>query len=164
MANDPSLIDQLTKPLEAVACSQMESHSVLADDVLPAPLDEPYEHYVNELDSQTSFLDLDRGGVVGAEEIDVVLGDPYPVIFGQKYLLCERHYLLVEAIVEPPQSWKYLLVDNRVFIPWPDVFSADIFHTSSPPVVMVQPDRYIAGVILNYYVHKYGSDAVRPVS
>lgn len=121
-------------------------------------------HFLDEFSFQTSFFEKARGGVVDHGSINSMLGDPYPVQLGQQYSLCDRHILCIEYIVEPPHSWAKLLTEKKVFVPWPDVLAADIFHYGASQAVLVQSDCYIAGLILLYYIEKYGEASVRKIS
>lgn len=120
-------------------------------------------HYADDLTSQVSFFEKAKGGVVDRDTCEAILGMPYAVRAHQTFLLCGRHYLAIEAVVEPPHRWIKWLDKGRVFIPWPDVLTADIFHHAAPPALLVQPDRYIAGTILNYYIARHGAESVELV-
>lgn len=145
-----SLEDQLLAPLTVETAQESEQ-----------PETEPEVGlFISDLDKQTSFLEGTKAAVADREALEAMLGEPYHVLPGDRFLLCGRHYLVVDHIIDPPHLWKELLVENRVFLPWPDVLAADVFHHTAPASVMVQPDRYIAGTILNYYLARHGQEAV----
>lgn len=168
--SEPDFFDQLLAPLEAIEVrSQPErgkSRAPVA--AMPdAPLQNPegpdveleVGHFLGA-ESQVAFFEKVSGKTADREALEAVLDRPYPVRSHEKYLLCGRHYLSIEEIVEPPQRWRELLVDGRIFIPWPDLLSADIHDHASPPAVLVQPDQQIAGLIINYYHSRWGVDSV----
>jgi len=168
--------DQLCAPLEPIAArvapkASKPTRSAKAEKVADPPAEQAKAqpepvielepgHYLNEFDSQVSFFEKKMGGIADIESLNAVMGEPYHVMFGQTYLLCKIHHLVINNIVDPPHKWKELLIDNRVFIPWPDLMAADLYNHTSYPVVMVQPDRYIAGLILNYYIARHGAESI----
>jgi len=149
---------ELTAPLEPLLIQPPASPAVES-----APINLEPGHFLSEYDNQISFFEKSRGGVADRSLLEAMLGAPYHVLPGQRFFLCGRHVLAVDAIIDPPHRWVELLIDNRIFVPWPDVLAADIFHHTAPPVVMVHPDRYIAGTILNYYVARHGAEAIEMI-
>jgi hypothetical protein len=117
-------------------------------------------HFIAEHDTQVSFFEKKNSGMADRFALEAVLTEPRHVLPGQRFRLCGRHILSVDHVIDPPHRWVELLIDNRIFVPWPDVLAADVFHHTAPSSVMVQPDTYIAGTILDYYVARYGQDSV----
>ena len=173
MSNELDLFfDQLTAPLSSIQAQE----AVIQEDValleetscLPPAEDSVVEliagHFIAEHDTQVSFFEKSTVGVADRSILESILGEPVHVLPSQRYLLCGRHYLVIDNIIDPPHRWAELLIDNRIFVPWPDILAADLFHFTTPASVMIQPDRYIAGMILSYYIARHGAEAVELVS
>lgn len=167
--SEPDFIDQLFAPLEAIEVrSQPERTSSCAPMAMPdAPLENPegaetelqVGHFLGP-ESQVAFFEKINAKTADRKALEAVLDAPYPVRAHEQYLLCGRHYLAIEEIIEPPQRWRRLLEDGRIFIPWPDLLSADIHNHTSPPALLVQPDLGVAGLIINYYIARWGEQSV----
>jgi hypothetical protein len=105
------------------------------------------------------------GEAVNLKILQAILGEPYPVLPHQTFRLCGRHYLFIEEIVDPPQRWAAWLTERRfVFIPWPDILAADLWHYTAPAALLVQPNRVIAGELINYYLARHGPEALEALS
>jgi hypothetical protein len=57
--------------------------------------------------------------------------------------------------------WAPYLIDGAIFCPYPGPFTPFGSVPNKHVLVMVQPDPYIAGHILDRYCDAYGEDAVR---
>jgi len=166
MPDDPTFFfDRLMAPLEEdvpAAPLVVEEPSLPAEVITEAEL--IAGHFVPEHDAQMSFFEKQTGGVADRGILEAILGEPYHVLPHQVFLLCGRHYFAVEEIIDPPQRWKQWLTDGRSFVPWPDLFAAEIFHFTAPSALLVHPDRYIAGAILSIYIERYGASSIEVVS
>ena len=58
------------------------------------------------------------------------------------------HHLVVDDVMTGWATWKPLLVDGSMFVPYPGPFIA-IVADAEPSLVLVQPDRYLAGHVLD---------------
>lgn len=72
------------------------------------------------------------------------------------------HVLIVAEVVTEWHLWsKYLTGENVIFAPYPGPFvPMTIKADNASRVVMVQPDKYIAGHILDHYEEINGADTV----
>lgn len=104
--------------------------------------------------------EVDRGALL--ELVDVTIAEPtYILQTGDHYVLDQRHHLLVESVITGWNAWVPLLVDGAVFCPYPGVFIPFSGRADDHAMIMVQPDTYIAGHILDRFVEVKGKKAVK---
>lgn len=72
------------------------------------------------------------------------------------------HVLIVAEVLTEWQSWKdFLTGDRTIFTPYPGPFVPLTVKAEEYQLVMVQPDAYIAGHILDQYAAVNGAEAVQ---
>ena len=97
-------------------------------------------------------------------KVDVLWGEPsHTVTTGDVYELSmpggEVHILVVADLARGYDKWaKYL--DGRVFMPYPDVYmtTSDIAHQEE--ILLVQPEKYLAGHLLDKHASVHGEESV----
>lgn len=84
--------------------------------------------------------------------LDVTIGEPrHEVLQGEVWRL-ERHILICCEVLTEWSLWKpYLDEDNMIFAPYPGVFIPLTLKADEHTLLMVQPDPYIAGHILDRF-------------
>ncbi len=94
--------------------------------------------------------------------LDVSIADPrHAVKPGDIWYLGERHVLICECVLTGWPVWsKYLTEDEAVFCPFPGPFVPLSMKADEAPFVMVQPDPYAAGHLLDRYADVHGEEAV----
>ncbi len=160
---DDDFFSALTAPLEVIQ-PKAKAMPVVVEDAKLRPPAPQKDLAVGDFmaDRQASFIERAEAPVADREALEGLLGEPYPCRPGQQFQLCGRHLLVIDEVILPPQLWtRHLASKDRSFVPWPDVLAADLFHHTAPPVLMVQPDHYIAGLILNYYLARHGQEAIK---
>ena len=75
--------------------------------------------------------------------------------------MSEKHHLLCAGVISQWSQWKPLLTEDSLFCPYPGVFVPLGGRAATHKLVMVQPDVYIAGHILDRYCEVHGEDAVK---
>lgn len=140
------------------------------------------ELQISEFDlSMTGFLDQDvlanfiKGGTLDGElppgEVDdanrakllelvnITIADPKHVVErGDHYLLSKRHHLLCVSVIDGWPAWAPLLTGTALYCPYPGVFVPFATKAKKHVLIMVQPDTYIAGHILDRYVEAAGGE------
>lgn len=102
----------------------------------------------------------DRGNLLGL--INVTVADPSHVVAeGQSFLLSGRHHLVCTSVIDGWPIWMPLLKDGSLFCPYPGVFVPFCVKAKTNDLVMVQPDGYIAGHILDRYNEVHGDDSIK---
>lgn len=101
-----------------------------------------------------------KGSVLAA--LNVTIDEPrHTVKPGEVWYLGERHVLLCECVLTGWPVWsQYLTDDAAVFCPFPGPFVPLSMKADEVPFVMVQPDPYAAGHLLDRYADVHGEEAV----
>jgi hypothetical protein len=92
---------------------------------------------------------------------DVSIGDPvYEVASGEVWSL-GPHVLVVEQVYDGWQNWVEFLTDEHVlFVPYPTPTLPLTVRANSNRLVMVQPDPWLAGHVLDKYAAVRGEDQI----
>jgi len=102
----------------------------------------------------------DRAGAM-LELAQVTIGEPrHKVEPYDHWLLSERHHLLCCSVIEDWPTWRPLLQRGSLFVPYPGPFVPFGRKAAFHDLVMVQPDAYAAGHLLDRYAEQRGEDAV----
>lgn len=126
--------------------------------------------------ASTSSHDDDESGDGGGEGVsgsdgsllviaDVSVAEPtHQVSTGDVYLLGGKHYLVCVDVMAGWSAWRDLLSDaDRLFVPYPGPYAALSLRADEYTLVMVQPDHYVAGHILDKYAAIRGDESVTKV-
>lgn len=109
------------------------------------------------VDPEAGTID-NRGDLLA--RLDITIADPrHAIERGDHYLLGRRHHLLCCGVMVEWERWKPLLTGTTIFCPYPGPFVAFGEKAETFDLLMVQPDQYTAGHILDRYedVHGVGS-------
>ncbi len=97
--------------------------------------------------------------------VNVTIADPqHRVETGDHYLLEGKHHLLCVSVVSDWPIWSPLLKNDALFCPYPGVFIPFSTRAKKHDLVMVQPDGYIAGHILDRFIEIRGESAVLKIA
>jgi hypothetical protein len=97
--------------------------------------------------------------------VDVTIADPHhQVESGDRWLLSDRHHLICVGIMREWAAWQPFLKPGVLFCPYPGVFVPFGERAKDHTLLMVQPDTYIAGHILDRYAEVHGEPAVQKVA
>lgn len=95
------------------------------------------------------------------ERANISIAEPaHQVDIGDHFILGRRHHLIVASVISGHPQWAPLLIEGTVFAPFPGPFIPFGKMAKTVRIVMVQPDRYIAGHILDLFASSYGAAAV----
>lgn len=112
-----------------------------------------------EADVEEEPAEVERGAMLRL--IDVTIADPkHIVVTGDHWLLDKRHHLLCTGVIRDWSRWAPLLQGDALFCPYPGVFVPFGSRSKTNTLVMVQPDAYIAGHILDRYAEVHGAESV----
>jgi hypothetical protein len=93
--------------------------------------------------------------------IDITIADPrHAVERDQHFILSERHHLVVTSVMRGWPLWAPLLTEETIFCPYPGPFILFGKRADDHPLLLVQPDIYIAGHCLDRYANVHGDDAI----
>lgn len=95
---------------------------------------------------------------------DVTVGEPtHQVHHGEHYLLGGRHHLVVAKVLTEWGQWAPLLVADRIFVPYPGVYVPLTIEAGQTDLVLVQPNPYLAGHLLDKWAGVHGADSITKV-
>lgn len=129
------------------------SHALPHDGQMPLPHDSaPLESSNNELvKSDGSLLELTQ----------ITIAEPQHQVEKGQVWKVGPHVLIVAEVLTEWQSWKdFLTGDRTIFAPYPGPFVPLTVKAEEHQLVMVQPDTYIAGHILDQYEAVKGQGSV----
>jgi hypothetical protein len=95
------------------------------------------------------------------ELASITIAEPkHTVEAGDHWLLSARHHLLCCSVIEDWPRWRPLLKRGHLFVPYPDQFVPFGRKAMECALVMVQPDAYAAGHLLDRYAEVRGEQAL----
>ena len=106
---------------------------------------------VDEGEQRGSMLEL-AAIVKGPPRHSVTLGDVYQL---------DRHRLIVGDVVSDWQLWTPYLVGDALFIPYPGPYVVFAEVATNHTLILVQPDPFIAGHILDEFENINGEGSIR---
>jgi hypothetical protein len=93
--------------------------------------------------------------------IDITIADPRHVVEkDQHFILSDKHHLVATSVMRGWPLWAPLLTDETIFCPYPGPLVLFGKRADDHPLVLVQPDAYIAGHCLDRYADVYGDAAI----
>jgi len=93
--------------------------------------------------------------------LEITIADPrHAIEHGDHYRLGRRHHLLCCGVMVEWERWKPLLTGTTIFCPYPGPFVAFGEKADKFDLLMVQPDQYTAGHILDRYEDIHGQGSV----
>jgi hypothetical protein len=119
------------------------------------------EGYVPGLEGGGDNLDAETADML--ERMDITIEEPrHQVEPGDRYLLGDRHYLFCVGVIDCGKDWAHLLleIEGAYFCPYPGPFVPFGKKAAEHQLIMVQPDTYIAGHLLDRYADANGEDSV----
>jgi hypothetical protein len=72
-----------------------------------------------------------------------------------------RHILAVVDVITDWPVWKPYLTGDSLFLPYPGMYVSLTTGALTHPLVLVQPDRFLAGHLLDKYTAIHGHSDVR---
>lgn len=108
------------------------------------------EEQAELLTAEDDLLDENKSRLL--ELVNITIAEPrHQVERGDHYVLADRHHLLCLSVFSDWAKWSTLLTGNALFCPYPGVFVPFSKRAEQHVLVMVQPDPYIAGHILDRF-------------
>lgn len=92
---------------------------------------------------------------------DVTVGEPdHECQIGDVFRIGERHVLVVADVMNGWRSWKPFLEGESIFVPYPGPYAALSERAELSPMVLVQPDPFLAGHLLD----KFAASSDEPIT
>lgn len=97
--------------------------------------------------------------------LTVTIAEPaHTVEAGDHWVLAGRHHLLCVSVFEDWPAWKPLLKKGYLFVPYPGPFVPFGRKAQEVGLVMIQPDAYVAGHLLDRFAEVRGESALAKIS
>jgi hypothetical protein len=97
--------------------------------------------------------------------VDITIDEPkHQVERGDHYRLHGKHHLLCVGVMDDWPKWISLLTEGAIFCPYPGPFVAYGKKADEHELILVQPDRYTAGHILDRFAEVHGKRAIKKVA
>lgn len=113
---------------------------------------------LDRLAEETSDADQGKGALLA--QADVTVGEPsHRPELGSRWRL-GPHTLVVADLMRQHDRWRDLLRDGVIFCPYPGPFVATAVGLGERTLLLVQPDAYLAGHLLDKYAALYGHDTI----
>lgn len=94
--------------------------------------------------------------------LNITIAEPrHQVENGEEYILGGKHRLIVAQVADEHSKWSKYLTDGTLFAPHAGPAVAICLKASSWNLVIVQPDTYIAGHILDRYEDINGKKSIK---
>lgn len=165
---DFKVVDRLDRLLQEssqpnVGWSQDELLVLRALDLAEAQTEESALEQLEESIEQESVPERLAGDAELLMKLQVTLDEPQTkVSLGQVYII-GKHVLVVADVVTDCKQWRQLLTDDMLFCPYPGpllLLTDRAISADQQSMLLVQPDPYIAGHILDNYKSIYGDEGV----
>lgn len=96
------------------------------------------------------------------ERVNITIADPTHVVETGDVWSVGPHLLICVEVLTEWETWvPYLDGEDCIFAPYPGAFVPLTLKAEEKRLVMVQPDKYIAGHILDRYSEIYGEGEVQ---
>lgn len=119
------------------------------------------EQTLSSLDAENSEQgnEENRGELLSL--LSVAYGEPkHEVLTGDIWKL-GSHIMIIADVMKDWKKWVNYLEEGLLFVPYPGPYVALSKKLDTHPSIMVQPNPYLAGHILDKYVAVHGADSVR---
>lgn len=105
----------------------------------------------------------DRGKLL--ELVNITIADPkHQVMRGDHFVLDRRHHLFCASVITDWAVWAPTLAGSALFCPYPGVFVPFCERAKENNLVMIQPDTYIAGHMLDRWSEAKGENTIVQVA
>lgn len=142
---------QIVKDLEAAGQLPISVHSEDVQALIDSALQQSADDEQAE-GSDGSLLAL----------TNVVIADPRHAVESGDIWHISGHVLICADVMTGWRTWApHLQGDETIFVPYPGPFAPLTIRAEKHPMVLVQPDPYIVGHILDRCEELYGADAIR---
>jgi hypothetical protein len=117
---------------------------------------------MEELHAAAAGEDQDKGSLLALANITIE--EPRTAVEAGDHWQLGQHFLLVCSVVADWPVWAPLLKGDALFCPFPGPFLLASEKARTNPLVLVQPDTYTAGHIIDRYRELFGGDDVRKLA
>jgi len=102
-----------------------------------------------------------RGELLGL--LNVAYGEPNHLVAKGEVYEVGHHILVIADVMDGWKQFMPYLEGDKLFLPYPGPYAALATKLSKKPSVMVQPNEYLAGHLLDKYASIYGEGEIKKV-
>jgi hypothetical protein len=117
----------------------------------------------SELDDLLTLADTggdDKEKASLLSRMQITIADPQTVVAKGDVWRLGKHLLVCDSVIDGWKAWKQYLTDDALFCPFPGPFVLLSVKAATHPLVLVQPDTYVAGHLIDRYIEVHGDQAV----
>jgi hypothetical protein len=115
-------------------------------DILPQSLGFSDDEVANLLSEVEDDEDDEIAGEL-LQKLDLALEEPKVKVSEGEHWKLGNHYLIIVSVLRDYEQWIPYLEAERIFAPYPGAHAS----LAKEPLVMVQPDLYVAGHLIDVY-------------
>lgn len=158
--NQSALLSAWNEQLLTEQAIELKNHGMLP--LLGFPEQQLIDLGILSTQDQNQISNEDRHALLRL--VDIAIADPkYPVTRGDHFRLHKRHHLIVVNVITEWPIWSKHLSDGVLFCPYAGVFVPFSLKARDHILLMVQPDPYIAGHILDRFINVHGKRSVEKI-
>jgi hypothetical protein len=116
---------------------------------------------LNGSKEEASLSQPDRGELLSL--LNVAYGEPKTEVYSGDVYEIGRHFLIIADVMKDWKKYVHYLTDDVLFLPYPGPYIALSFKLDKQKTIMVQPNVYLAGHIIDKYIAVRGADSVKRV-
>jgi len=116
---------------------------------------------LNGSKEEASLSQPDRGELLSL--LNVAYGEPKTEVYSGDVYEVGRHLLIIADVMKDWKKYVQYLTDDVLFLPYPGPYIALSFKLDKQKTIMVQPNVYLAGHIIDKYIAVRGADSVKRV-
>lgn len=102
----------------------------------------------------------ERGDLLDQLEVGLINDPRHEVHHGEHYVIGDRHHLVIASVFTEWHRFVPLLTEHAWFVPYPGPHIPLSDKAETTTLVMVQPDTFIAGHLLDKFESIHGADAI----
>ena len=116
---------------------------------------------LNGSKEEASLSQPDRGELLSL--LNVAYGEPKTEVYIGDVYEVGRHLLIIADVMKDWKKYVHYLTDDVLFLPYPGPYIALSFKLDKQKTIMVQPNVYLAGHIIDKYIAVRGADSVKRI-
>jgi hypothetical protein len=116
---------------------------------------------LNGSKEEASLSQPDRGELLSL--LNVAYGEPKTEVYSGDVYEVGRHLLIIADVMKDWKKYVHYLTDDVLFLPYPGPYIALSFKLDKQKTIMVQPNVYLAGHIIDKYIAVRGADSVKRI-
>lgn len=98
------------------------------------------------------------------ERLQVTIAEPATQVEDGQVYRVGHHLMVIGDPIRQVSLWRHLLTDEMIFAPYPSILIPLSHVAQERTILLVQPDHYIAGHLLDHYKSIYGESEVQLVT